>query len=147
MALERSLPLMPGDAAAVIKSMLTPASIAIMVGTLVVWAGSHFFGIGEIVDAILLLVGFVAIGFSVVDLAGRLYKFGDKSLNAATDQDLDKAARHFARAVSIAGVTVNNLGKVTQARPGLPNVGKPPVGPIRIQRVTLASGRTSPSRS
>jgi len=51
--------------------MLRPESIAIIAGTLIAWAGSHCFGIGEIVDVILLGVGFAVLGLSVVDGASE----------------------------------------------------------------------------
>jgi hypothetical protein len=154
-ALSRSLPLMPADAAAVIKGMLSPEAIALIAGTLVIWAGSHFFGVGEIVDAILLLVGFVAIGFSILDVAEHLYKFADNAINAKSEQDLDRAAGHLARAVAIAGVTVvtaillrrspakaKNVTNVKNAKPSLVKLPPPPTpGKVRIQRVSLGPGK------
>jgi hypothetical protein len=55
-AMRRSLPHLPSEARATIQLMLRPESLAIVAGTVVVWAGSHFFGVGEIVDVILLAV-------------------------------------------------------------------------------------------
>jgi len=40
-----------------------------MAGTLAVWAGSHFFGVGEVVDLALLLVGAFTIGWSSLQAA------------------------------------------------------------------------------
>jgi len=37
-----------------VEGMVRPETIAIVSGTLIVWAGSHIFGVGEIVDTILL---------------------------------------------------------------------------------------------
>jgi hypothetical protein len=104
-ALRRSLPYLPEDAKRIVESMLTPASLAIIVGTLVVWAGAHFFGVGEIVDAILLAVGVVTLGFSVFEGASELYSFAKGALNAKSEKDLDEAGRHFARAVTILGIS------------------------------------------
>ncbi len=117
--------------------MLTPQSLAIVTGTLVVWAGSHFFGVGEIVDVILLVVGFALLGVAVFGAAEELYRFATVAVNARTDADLDRAARHFARAVNILGISVVSallLRRTTRdivARPPLrvrpmPNVGPPP---------------------
>ena len=103
-AMRRSLPHIPSDARGVVEAMLQPKSLAIIAGTLVVWAGSHFFGIGEVVDIILLAVGVVVLGFSVFEGAGALYDFANKSIDAQSDADLDVAGRHFARAVVILGV-------------------------------------------
>lgn len=86
------------------ETLLSPQSLAVVTGTLVVWAASHFLGVGEIVDIILLAVGVVVLGKAVWDLAEALWAFADRALNAKTDQDLDEAARHFARAVTLGGV-------------------------------------------
>jgi len=105
-AMRRSLPLLPAEARAVVEGLLSPQSLAIITGTLAVWAASHFFGVGEIVDIILLVAGVVILGKAVWDLAEALWAFADRALNAKTDEDLDEAARHFARAVIIGGVDV-----------------------------------------
>jgi hypothetical protein len=44
----------PAEGRAVVEALLKPETLAIIAGTLVVWAGSHFLGVGEIVDVILL---------------------------------------------------------------------------------------------
>lgn len=69
-------------------------------------AGSHFIGVGEIVDVALLLVGFAVLGLSVLSGAEELYRFATVAVNARTDAHLDRAARHFARAVNILGISV-----------------------------------------
>jgi hypothetical protein len=138
-AMRRSLPLLPANARAVVEAMLTPQSLAIIAGTLVVWAGSHFFGVGEIVDVILLGVGAIALGFSVFEGAGEIYEFATGALNARTDADLQKAGRHFARAVVVLGIAtiqailLRGQGRAVAAR-GRPQiqprivVDEPPVG-------------------
>lgn len=86
--------------------MLEPRTLAITAATLAVWAGSHFFGVGEIVDIILLVVGAVTLGFSVFEGARELYDFATAAVNAKSEHDLDVAADHFARAVTILGISV-----------------------------------------
>jgi hypothetical protein len=104
-AMGRSLPLLPSNARELVVSMLRPESIAVISGTLIAWAGSHFFGIGEIVDVILLGVGVAVLGLSVIDGASELYDFVNGATNARTSQDLDRAAQSFARAVTILGIS------------------------------------------
>ncbi len=100
----RALPLLPADIANELKSLLTPEALATMTAFLVVWAGSHFFGIGEIADIVLLIVGVVALG-GVAWKAGKdMVVFINKSINARSDNDFDIAAKHFARAVTLIGV-------------------------------------------
>src|ERR1700739_66709 len=91
-ALSRSKAYLAPDVGRFIGSFLSPTNLAILGGTLVVWAGSHFFGVGEIVDVLLLVVGAFTIGWSVGDVAELLYTFADKTVNAQTDADLDAAA-------------------------------------------------------
>jgi hypothetical protein len=76
-----------------------------MAGTLVVWAGSHFFGVGEIVDILLLGVGAVTLGFAVFEGADELYQFTTLALNANTEADLESAGQHFAHAVTLLGIS------------------------------------------
>ena len=59
-----------------VDALLTPENLAILVGTLVIWAASHFVGVGEIVDVALLLIGAVMLGPAIVDVAENLLKFG-----------------------------------------------------------------------
>jgi hypothetical protein len=104
-AMRRSLPHLPLEARRVVEGMLRPETIAIVSGTLMVWAGSHFFGVGEIVDIILLGIGVVALGFAVFEGAGELYEFGTTALSAHSSGQLDEAGRHFARAVTLLGIS------------------------------------------
>lgn len=100
----RALPLLPADVAHELKTLITPEAIATMAAFLVVWAGSHFFGIGEIADIVLLIVGVVALG-GVAWKAGKdMVIFIKRSLGAKSDKDFDIAAKHFASAVSLIGV-------------------------------------------
>jgi hypothetical protein len=89
-----------------ISSFVTPLNLEIMAGSLVLWAGSHLFGIGEIVDVLLLVIGAFTIGWSIWDVARDLYNFADYTINGTTDSDLERAAEAFAHAVVLAGVTV-----------------------------------------
>ncbi len=153
-AMRRSLPHVPADARAVIESMLQPATLAIIAGVLVVWAGSHFFGVGEVVDVILLAVGAVALGFAVFEGAGALYDFADKAINARTDADLEAAGRHFARAVVVLGIStiqailLRGQGRavIARGRPQIhPRIRVPPPPPpganrLRVSRPTNLPG-------
>jgi hypothetical protein len=152
-AMRRSLPLLPQDARLTVQAMLSPQSLAIMTGTLVVWAGSHFFGVGEIVDVILLVVGVAALGLSVFSGAEELYDFARRAVAARSDPDLDAAAQHFANAVTILGIStiqailLRGAAKSTvargqpQIRP-LPNVGEPPLAgnQLRVSRPASLPG-------
>jgi len=104
-AMRRSLPQLPAQARAMVNSLLEPQNLALMAGLLITWAGSHAFGVGEIVDLVLLGVGVVTLGFAVFEGAEELCEFANDALNARLDADLDRAAQHFARAVTLLGVS------------------------------------------
>jgi len=104
-AITRSKAHMPATVAHQVDALLTPEAISILAVTLTIWAGSHFFGVGEIVDVGLLLVGAFFVGWSITDVARNLLEFGDKALNARRDEDIDLAARAFASAVVMGGLT------------------------------------------
>ena len=89
------------------NSLLSPTNLAILGGTLTLWAGSHLFGVGEIVDVLLLVVGAFTIGWSIGDVAKDVYTFADKTINARMDNGIkDTAAQAFSHAVVLAGITV-----------------------------------------
>jgi hypothetical protein len=104
-AMQRSLPHLPIEARSVVEGMLRPETLAVVCGTLVVWAGSHLFRVGEIVDLALLAVGVAALGFAVFDGAGELYAFATTAMEASSLAQLDNAGQHFARAVSLLGIS------------------------------------------
>ena len=133
------------DVGQAIDSLLSPTNLAILAGTLVVWAGSHFFGVGEILDVLLLVVGAFAIGWSIGDVAKDLATFTDRTINARTEDDLEKAAQAFSHAIVLAGITVimalllrrsvkqiqvtrgaNVMDAMRPREPGLPPVGTDP---------------------
>jgi hypothetical protein len=126
-AMNRALPLVPGNARAIVVSMLRPESIALIAGTLIAWAGSHFFGVGEVVDVILLGVGVAVLGLSVFDGAAEFYDFANGAINARSNSGLDRAAQCFARAVTILGIStvqailLRGQGRAVAAR-GRPQV-------------------------
>lgn len=104
-AITRSTEYMPAHFRGQLQAFLTPLNIGIMAGTLALWAGSHFFGVGEVVDVGLLLVGAVFVGWSMTDVMRSLVTFGTTALAAKTEADIDVAARAFASAVVTAGIT------------------------------------------
>src|SRR6266850_546855 len=119
-ALRRTAPRLPGSMRKEFEALLSPTSLAIIGGTLVVWAGSHAFGVGEVVDLILLIGGAFFLGMAVFDVARELGDFLVVTSNAADERDLDEAADHLARAIAIIGVAafIALLAKVARGRGG-----------------------------
>ncbi|WP_234455752.1 hypothetical protein [Kosakonia sp. LAM2021] len=68
--LTKAASLLPADVGQQLLALITPQALATMAGIVVLWAGAHFFGIGEIADVILLVVGWAAIGGVAVE-AGK----------------------------------------------------------------------------
>jgi hypothetical protein len=94
------------DVRQAIDALMAPTNLAILAGTLGVWAASHLFGVGEIIDVLLLLVGAFTIGWSITDVAQHIYTFVDRTVNAKSEDDLFKASSAFSHAVVLAGITV-----------------------------------------
>src|ERR1051326_5297927 len=109
-----------------------------MGGTLVVWAGSHAFGVGEAVDLALLVGGAVFLGMAVFDVAGEPGDLLSVAAPPAEEKDLDEAASHLARAIAIMGVAafIALLAKVARGRMGAKSAER--TGPPRA---------TEPARS
>lgn len=105
-AIWRALPLLPAEVAEELKALLDPVALAIIVVVLIVWAASHFFGVGEIADVIIIIVGIVSLGPIAWKAGEELIGFAMKSVYAKTEADLDQAAKHLAEAISLVGVQV-----------------------------------------
>jgi hypothetical protein len=95
-AVRRSLPLMPDSLATEIEQLLQPEALAVMAGVSAAWAISHFYGVGELADAVLLVVGWASMGGAAFGAARDLLGFVNKVRSAQTDSDLDDAAKLFA---------------------------------------------------
>ncbi len=100
----RTLPKLGPEARAQLQAVINPTSLAIIAGVLIAWLVSHAFGIGEIIDIIIIAVGVAAIGFAVFTGLDYLYDFAMGVYRAKTTYDLDKAADDFAKAISILGI-------------------------------------------
>jgi hypothetical protein len=105
-AMRRSIPLLPAEAGNAVQALVSPESLLTITGTLTLWAGAHFFGVGEIADIILLVLGGLFLGKGIIDLADELWQFANLTILGSTDREIDEAAKHFAKAVMLAGVDI-----------------------------------------
>lgn len=103
-AIRRAIRSLPAEAGGHLSALLTPGTLATLAGVLVVWAGSHAFGVGEVVDVLLLATGFIFLGREAVEAVEHLVSFAKLALNAQSDNDLTLAGAHLAKAVTIIGV-------------------------------------------
>ena len=116
----------PGAVGEQLKQLLTLQNAAILAASVVAWAVSQAFGIGEIFDAIMLVVAAGSIGVTAAwEGGGELVAFMKTAVRAKTNADIERAARHFARARVILGMSVieavllRGRGRVV-ARRGMP---------------------------
>ena len=118
--LRRTGPKLPGSMRHEFEALLTPTSLGIMAGTLVFWAGSHAFVVGEWVDVVLLAGGAFFLGMAVFDVAGELGDFLVVTSYATDEKELDEAASHLARAIAIMGIAafIALLAKIAKSRGG-----------------------------
>src|SRR5262249_13684588 len=138
-AIRLSLPLMSGEARAQVQALISPQSLAIITGTLILWAGSHFFGVGEIVDVIGLLVGFTLLGASVLEGGRSLYDFANNSVGARNEDDLKRAAQAFAHAITVLGISAISAVLLHRSSTAVVNRGMPRLRP-RVQVGTPPTG-------
>lgn len=89
-----------------IKDFFSPTSLGIMATFTTAWAISHFFGAGEAADAVLLVVGYAALGAQAIPVGTEMYKFAIGVNNARSDAELEEPGKHFAAALIVAGVAV-----------------------------------------
>ena len=113
-----------------LMALVSPTSLAIMVGVFGAYTASHAVGIGFIADAAMLVGGGVFLGWQAVDVAKDLWAFA-QYVNATTESELDKAADHLARAIMTVGfdvilgiLTKKAAGKVSQHIDDLKQVDK-----------------------
>jgi hypothetical protein len=128
-----ALPKLGPEAGHQLKQMISPQSLAIMAGVLISWVVSHGFGVGEIIDVVILTVGVFAIGMAIFSGLDHLYNSVSGTYKATTERDLEKAADEFAKAISILGVqavlAILFRKTPTTGRGGNYNLGAPPRTP------------------
>jgi hypothetical protein len=100
----RTLPKLGPEARAQLEALVTKESLAIIAGVLTAWVVSHAFGIGEIIDVVLIGVGVVSVGWTVFVGIDHLYDFATGVYSATTASDLEQASEHLAKAISILGL-------------------------------------------
>src|SRR4051794_27884089 len=84
-AIRRSEPYMPARLWLEVKQLLSPESLALMATVTSAWAVSHFFGVGEIADVVLLAIGGGVLGWSIVDVGRELVAFARTTRSAQTE--------------------------------------------------------------
>jgi hypothetical protein len=102
--LVRAAKLLPAEAGNALLALVTPAALATMASVLAIWAGSHFLGAGLVADVVLLTVGVIALGGVAIEAGLELFLFAQATFQAKNEAELDAAAGHLARGISLIGV-------------------------------------------
>jgi hypothetical protein len=113
-----------------LQALVTPQALGVAAAFFIAWLVSHAVGIGFVVDAIFLGVGVVAVGFAVFSGVDELIQFGNGAISARNNAQLDQAAEHFARGVSILGVQAV-VALLLRRAPQTYRGGRVSVGPPR----------------
>nr|WP_315079353.1 hypothetical protein [uncultured Kosakonia sp.] len=100
----RAASLLPSDIGQYLLALITPQALATIATIVMVWAGAHFFGVGELADVILLITGWAAIGGVAIEAGKKLYDFAFKTYSAQSESDLDEAAKDLAEAITLIGI-------------------------------------------
>ncbi|WP_218830736.1 hypothetical protein [Bordetella genomosp. 4] len=102
--LNQSLEYMPAALQTELAGQLSGTNLAIIVGGLVIWAGSHAVGVGFVADAALIAIGFAFAGWSIFSGIKNLARFFNLTIDASSQNDLNEAAKQFAQGVMAMGV-------------------------------------------
>ena len=87
-----------------LQALVSPDSLKIIAGVLAAWIISHAFGLGEIIDAILLVAGAIAVGWAIFEGVDHLYDFATHTYKGRSAADFERAADHLAKAITILGI-------------------------------------------
>ena len=111
----RAATMLPGEVGEQLLQLIEPKSLLICSAVVTVWAVAQFFGVGEVADVVLLVVGYAALGGVAISAARELVEFAVGTYRAKTDADIDDAARHLTRAVSL--LTVQTVLAILLRKP------------------------------
>lgn len=102
--LERAAKLLPAEVGEQLLAATTPEALSFMVAAIAVWGIAHIFGVGEIADVVLLVVGYAALGGVASEAAEHIGSVIKITKNASVDSDINDAAKHLAAAITLVGV-------------------------------------------
>jgi len=97
LAVENAAGKLPAEVGGQLRALMTPGALAVMAGVTGTWAVAHFFGVGQVADLTLLILGVAAFGGAALEAGKEMVAF-------ATTDDVDAAGSHLANAVSLIGV-------------------------------------------
>jgi RHS repeat-associated protein len=116
LALEKGVERLPGKVKEAfqseLKTLLSQETLTQLSLGLGLWAVGHAFGVSQVVDGVLGVIGLVMFGTKAIDITKDLYFFLDNALNAKSDADFEAAGEHFANGITQVAV---DSGKIAAA--------------------------------
>jgi hypothetical protein len=85
--------------------LFSAENIAITSSVLAVWALSHLFGVGEVIDAILLAATVATTAYEIEAIADAMWDYFELSQTATSYEDLDEAGKKMAFVITKVGIT------------------------------------------
>ena len=129
-------------------SAMTVTAIISVAVVLAAWAASHFAGIGFAIDAVLIAIGWIMLGWAIFSAMRSLLKCLKLIHHAESLEDLDKAAKMFADAVTqfgvdvIIGLLTRGAGKMRAKASAKPGAGSKADTPQKTKADIEAENRT-----
>ncbi|HZI08725.1 MAG TPA: hypothetical protein VEZ71_32205 [Archangium sp.] len=97
-------PELPAEVQQALRELISPSNLLIAAGVLAVWAGSHFFGAGEVFDIVLVGGTYLVLGAQAVQGLVELAEFGMEVVAARCDLELRRASLRLVRGIALLGV-------------------------------------------
>jgi len=121
------------EVGAKLKALATPENITLMVGTLVALAATQGVPVvNVVVDAVVVGMSLHALGQDVVEVVSDLVGFASKVLGAQSEEDLQAAGEHLARAVAVVGVDTVAAVLVHRTVKVVRGGAEPPSGAVEL---------------
>ena len=108
--LNQAIPQVPAEIGNVLRSMVSPANLAITAGVFTAWAVAQLTPAGWIADAAVAGIGYFFLGETIAQLVALTVDTYQLAHGATSVADLDKAAKNFAQITSQVVVNIGAYG-------------------------------------
>lgn len=137
-SIERALAHLPEETAHKLQSMLSKESLDTVEVVSAAWLASHLVGIGELVDGAFVAGGLVSMGGEVIHVGQDLYAFAAGTHAATTEEGLDAAGAHLARAIATVGVDAAAALLTHKVVSTVKSMPPPSPGPLLVGELQMA---------
>jgi hypothetical protein len=109
LAIQYSFDEMGPELAAELRAFFSPSMLVGMGVGLTIWGVGHLFAVSDIVDVVLLGVGYAFVGKEAIEAGAYFAEFLVKAKNAKKDVELREAGKLFAKAAVVFGKAIFDL--------------------------------------